>query len=98
MHPEVSVFWNIWPFPLIVWSIFRVPLNIIFFPVYIPLAWTWQLWNFVPELMEYISLTMFGTLFFVFAVFSTFFAVLGATIPSAILFWFLTFVDFFLES
>ena len=48
-HPDVEVIWNIFPLNIVVWSIFRVPLNILFFWLYLPLMWTWWLWNWVWE-------------------------------------------------
>ena len=44
-HPDVEVIWNIWPLSMFVWTIFRFPLNVLFALFYVPLAWTWYLWN-----------------------------------------------------
>tara|TARA_B110000285_G_C14999107_1_gene550478 strand:- start:199 stop:573 length:375 start_codon:yes stop_codon:yes gene_type:complete len=48
-HPDVDIIWNIFPLNLVVWGIFRVPLNMMFFGIYIPWMWTWWLWNLLWE-------------------------------------------------
>ena len=89
-HPDVSVFWNIWPFPIFVWTIFRVPLNILFFPIYFFTWWIWQLWNLIPEIIESTLLGVGGLLTFILAVVCSLLFFLIFPIPFAIFFWFLT--------
>ena len=49
MTPQVETIWNFWPLPIFVWTILRVPLNILFGIIYILTFVPMYIWNFLPE-------------------------------------------------
>ena len=53
MTPSVDTIWNFWPLPIFVWTILRVPLNLLFGLIYIFTFIPQALWNFVPEQIGY---------------------------------------------
>ena len=63
MHSSVSTFWNFWPFSIVIITILRVPLNLLFLPIYVLTFIPQLLWNLLPEqisiLFEYILLGLY---------------------------------------
>ena len=87
-HPDVGIIWNIWPLSMFVWTVFRVPLNIFFGIFYVPLAWTWWLWNlFWESILELGVLPIFMSLLGLINIGLTFLSVFIIPIPFAMVGW-----------
>ena len=65
-HPNVELFWNIWPISLLVWLPFRWILNFIIFPIYIFTWWVPFGSNLIFETLFAVFQTVVGALFFLF--------------------------------
>ena len=72
MHSSVSTFWNFWPFSIVIITILRVPLNLLFLPIYVLTFIPQLLWNLLPEqisiLFEYILLGLYFISCFIYVV------------------------------
>ena len=87
-HPDVEIIWNIWPLSMFVWTIWRYPLNHLFFFLYIPFAWTWYLWNLFWEgIIEFALLPVFMVLLLAFNIIMTLLSVFIIPLPFAISGW-----------
>ena len=87
-HPDVSIIWNIWPFSMFVWTIWRVPLNHLLFFIYYPLLPFWYLWNLVWEgIIEFACLPVFMVLLLAFNLVATVLSVFIIPIPFAMSGW-----------
>ena len=58
-HPLVELFWNYWPYTVLIWNPFRTVLNLPFFPIRLFWWFTEDLWNFIPELMIFVIMQFF---------------------------------------
>ena len=67
-HPNVEIFWNIFPVSLFVWLPFRWLLNFIIFPIYIFTWWVPAGTNLIFESLFAVFQTVAGALFFLFTI------------------------------
>ena len=58
-HPNVDVIWNVWPLTLIVWMPYRLLFNVVFMYFYVPMSWSWFLWDLFWESLTAVFFWLF---------------------------------------